>query len=81
MCSCCNATYFGQPQIYFRVRAFEHLWIAHLTGKFVKTPKKYAIFCQMLCENDTSNFNNFSILLKEKQQIQITTKGIFINTA
>ena len=52
--------------MYFRVRAFEHLGITRLTGKFVKTSKKYTNFCQMLCENDTSNFNNFSTLLKEK---------------
>ena len=46
MCSCCNATY-GQTQRHFFVRASEHLGITHLTGKFVKTPRKSAIFDHM----------------------------------
>ena len=48
MCSCCNATYHGQTQRHFYVRAYEHLGITPLTGKFIKTPKKYAIFEDML---------------------------------
>ena len=44
MCSSCNVAYHGQAQIHFFVRASEHLGIMLLTGKFVKTPKKYAIF-------------------------------------
>ena len=50
MCSCCNTTYYGQTQIHFFVRASEHLGITHLTGKFVKTPKKSAIFDHMLLD-------------------------------
>ena len=49
MCSCCNATY-GQTQRHFIVRASEHLGITHLTGKFVKTPKKSTIFDHMLLD-------------------------------
>ena len=44
MCSCCNATYYGQTQRHFFVRASEYLGITLLTGKFVKTPKISAIF-------------------------------------
>ena len=40
----------------------EHLGIKLLTGKFVKTPKKSAIFDHMLL--DKAIFDNFLILLK-----------------
>ena len=65
MCSCFNATYYGQAQRYFFVRASEHLGITPLTDKFVKTPKKSAIFDHMLLDGYKASFNNFSILLKE----------------
>ena len=44
MCSCCNATYYGQTQTHFFVRASEHLGITPLTGKFAQTSEKSAIF-------------------------------------
>ena len=44
MCSCCNVTYYGQTQRHFFARAYELLAITPLTGKFVKTPKKSAVF-------------------------------------
>ena len=47
------------------VRASEHLGITPLTGKFVKTPKKSAIFDHMLLDGHKASFDNFSILLKE----------------
>ena len=50
MCSCCNTTYYGQTRTHFFVRASEHLGITHLTGKFVKTPKKSTIFDHMLLD-------------------------------
>ena len=50
MCSCCNATYCGQTQKHFFVRASEHLVITTVTDKFVKTPKKSAIFDHMLLD-------------------------------
>ena len=65
MRSCCNATYYGQTQRHFFVRASEHLGITPLTGKLVKTPKKSAIFDHMLLDGHKASFDNFSILLKE----------------
>ena len=50
MCSCCNATYYGQIQRFFFVKASEHLGITPLADKFVKTPKKSAIFHHMLLD-------------------------------
>ena len=44
MCSCCKATYYGQTQKHFFVRASEYLGITPLTGTFAKMPTKFAIF-------------------------------------
>ena len=63
MCSCYNATCYGQTQRHFFVRAAEHLGITALTGKFVKTPKKSAIFDHMLLDGHKASFDNCSILL------------------
>ena len=74
MCSCRNATYYGQTQRHFFVRASEHLSITPLTGKFVKTPKKYAIFDHMLLDGHKASFDNFSILLKENNAFKLQLK-------
>ena len=74
MCSCCNATYYGQTQRHFFVRASEHLGITPLTGKFVNTPKKSAIFDHMLLDGHKASFDNFSILLKENNAFKLQLK-------
>ena len=78
MCSCCNATYYGQTQRHFFVRASEHLGIMPLTGKFVKTPKKSAIFDHMLLDSQKARFDNFSILLKESKPFKLQLKESFL---
>ena len=70
MCSCCNATYYGRNLL----RASEHLGITPLTGKFVKTPKKSAIFDHMLLDGHKASFDNFSILLKENNAFKLQLK-------
>ena len=74
MYSCCNATYYGQTQRHFFVRASEHLGITLLTGKFVKTPKKSAIFDHILLDGHKASFDNFSILLKENNAFKLQLK-------
>ena len=74
MCSCCNATYNGQTQRHFFVRASEHLGVTPLTGKFVKTPKKSAIFDHMLVDCHKACFDNFSTLLKESNAFKLQLK-------
>ena len=74
MCSCCNATCYGQTQRHFFVGALEHLGITPLTGKFVKTPKKSAIFDHMLLDGHKPSFDNFSILLKENNALKLQLK-------
>ena len=52
----------------------ESFWacdIAALTGKFVKTPKKSAIFYHILLDVHKANFDNFSVLLKEKNAFKL----------
>ena len=48
--------------------------ITPLTGKPVKNPKKSSIFDHMLFEGYRSNFDNFSILLKENNDFKIQLK-------
>ena len=74
MCSCCNATYYGQTQRHFFVRASEHLRVTPLTDKFVKTPKKSAIFDDMLLDDHKVSFDNFLILLKEINSFKLKLK-------
>ena len=74
ICSCCNATCYGQIQRHFFVRASEHLGIAPLTGKFVKTPKKSAIFDHILLNGHKVSFDNFLILLKESNTFKLRLK-------
>ena len=73
MCSCCNATY-GQTQRHFFVRASEHLGITHLTGKFVKTTRKSAIFDHMWWDSHKASFDTFSALLKESNPFKLQLK-------
>ena len=73
MCSCCNATYYGQTQRHFFVRASEHLGITPLTGKFVKTSKKSAIF-DILLDSHKASSDHFSILLKESNTFKLQMK-------
>ena len=74
MCSCCNATYYGQTQRHIFVRASEHLGITALTGKFVKTPKKSAIFDHMLLDCHKASIDNFSIHSKENNAYKLQLK-------
>ena len=74
LCSCCNATYYGQTQRHVFARASEHLDITPLAGKFVETLKKSAIFDHMLLDGRKASFDNFSILLKESNPFQLQLK-------
>ena len=72
--SCCNATYCGQTQRHFFVRASEHLAITASTGKFVKQPKKSAIFDHILLDGHKASFDNFSIFLTESNPFELQLK-------
>ena len=76
MCSCCNATYYGQTQRQFFARASEHLGSTPLTGKSVKTLKKSAIFDHMLLDGHKASFNKFSIPLKESNPFKLQLRNL-----
>ena len=52
----------------------EHLGIKLLTSKFVKTPKKSAIFDHMLLDGHKASFDNFLVLLKESHPFKLQLK-------
>ena len=56
------------------VRASEHLCVTPLAGKFVKTPKKSAIFDYMSLDGNKASFDNFSIVLKETNPFKLQLK-------
>ena len=51
--------------------SFGHLGTTPLTGKFVKKPKKSAIFDHMLLDGRNASFDNFAILLKESNAFKL----------
>ena len=74
MCSCCNATYYGESERHFFVRASEHLGMTPLTGKQVKNPKKSAIFDHILLKGLDTSFEDFTIILKENNKFKLHLK-------
>ena len=70
-CSCCNATYYGELERHFFVRASEHLRMTPLTGKRVRNPKKSAIFDHILLNGHDASFEDFTILLIENNRFQL----------
>ena len=71
MCSCCNATYYGESVRHSFVRASEHLSMTLLTGKRVKNAKKSAIFDHILLKGHDASFEDFTILLKENNKLKL----------
>ena len=73
-CSCCNATYYGESETHFFVRAYEHLGMTPLTGKHVKNPKKSAICDHILLKSHDASFEDFTIFLKENGKCKLHLK-------
>ena len=74
LCSCCNATYYGETARHLFVRASEHLGITPLTQKRVKNPKKSAIMDHILLEGHNATCDHFSILIPENDQFKLHLK-------
>ena len=53
------------------LESFWASYITPLTGKFVKTSKKSAIFDHMLLDGHKASFDNVSILLKERNPFKL----------
>lgn len=60
---------------HFFAGASEHVVIATLAGKFIKTPMKFAIFDHVLLDGHKANFDNFLILLRESNPFKLQLKG------
>ena len=73
-CSCCNATYYGESERHFFVRASEHLGMTPLIGKPLKNPKKSAIFDHILLKGHGASFEDITILLKENNKFKLHLK-------
>ena len=80
MCSCSDATYYGQTQTHFFARASEHVGITSLTGKFVKTSQKSAIFDHMLLDGQKASFDNISVLSKENNAFKLQLRESFLTS-
>ena len=61
------------------MRASEHVSISPLTGKFVRTPKKFAIFDHML-DDYKASFDNFSILLIKSNVFELQLKESWLRS-
>ena len=66
------------PKTSHLLRDSEHLYITHLTRKFVITPLKFDIFDHMLMEDHKASFDNFTILLKESNTFKLQLKEFLL---
>ena len=70
-CGSCNATYYGKTKCHFKVRMCEHLKISALTGERVKGDYDSAIKEHLLFCNDTPDFEDFSILATNNNDLKL----------
>ena len=73
-CNSCNAIYYGKTKHHFYVRAAEHMGISHLTNKRLKNVKQSAISDHVLTCDCNINFNDFTILSKDSNNINLLIK-------
>ena len=78
MCSGCNATYHGELERHFFVRASEQLGITPLTRKQVKNLKMPAIIDHILLIGHNVNFEDLTILLNESSKFELQLKEPFL---
>ena len=78
-CNSCNAIYYGKTKRHFYVRAAEHMGISHLTNKRLKNVKQSAISDHMLTCVCNINFNNFTILSKDSNNMNLLIKESLVN--
>ena len=66
-CSCYNAAYYVELETNFFIRASEHLGMTPITVKWVKNPKKSAVFDHIFLKGHDTSFEDLTILLKENK--------------
>ena len=79
-CNCCNATYYGESERDFFVRASEYLSMTPLTEKRVRNPKKSANFDHILLKGHDASFEDYTILLKENNKSKLYLKESLLKT-
>ena len=77
-CSRCNATYYGESERHFFVRASEDLVMTPLTKKRVKNTKKPVIVDDILLKGHEASFEDFTILLKETKKFKLHLKDTLL---
>ena len=66
-----SAIYYGKTKRHFYVRAAEHMGISHLTKKRLKNVKQSAISDHLLTCDCNINFNDYTILSKDSNNINL----------
>ena len=77
-CKSCNAIYYDKAKRHFSVRTAEHMGISHLTNKRLKNVKQSAISDHVLTCDCDMNFNHFTILSKDSNNINLLIKESLI---
>ena len=73
-CNTCNAIYYGKTKRHFYVRVAEHIGISHLKTKRLKNVKQSAISDHVLTCDCNIKINNFTILSKDSNNINLLIK-------
>ena len=76
-CRNCNITYYHKNKHHLNVRSNEHIGISHLTGKRVEC-KPSADWDHLLLYNHDSDFNDFTILCRDKTGFRILLKEFIL---
>ena len=74
-CGSCNVAYYGKTKRHFKVRMCKHLKISALTRERVKGDDNSAIKEHLLFYNHTPDFEDFSILETNSNDILIHVNG------
>ena len=72
--NCYNAIYYGKIKRPFYIRAAEHMEISHLTNKCLKNIKEPAISDHLLTCDCNINYNDFTILSNDCNNINFLIK-------
>ena len=72
-CGNCNDTYYCKTDRHLNVRSNEQIGISHLTGKIVEC-KPSAVWYLLLLHNHESDFNDFTILCRDKNGFRFLIK-------
>ena len=73
-CNSCNAIYYSKTKRHFYVKATKPTGISHLANKRLKNVKQSALLDHLLTCDCNINFNDFIILSKDSNNINLLIK-------